>query len=317
MHYAVVSTASTAFRAWRLLLFGGICLLLFTSCVGVSRAPTEPVGVRILRDWTFATADNQPLQLDLYLPEHYGQPLPIIIWLHGGGWMFGTRARCPLASWALRGYALASVSYRTSDITAPIIFPAQLHDCKAAVRWLRVNAWRFGCDGERIGVVGVSAGAHLAALLGTTANDAALEGDLGETGMSSQIQAVAALFPPTDLLALEQQDPHDMNVALMDFALLDGRPSERPALARSASPALQADRTSAPFLIAHGRDDGMIPYQQSELLHEALRNAGASSILMLFDHLPHSDEALDQQELQGAMQTFFADKLHPPMIDEK
>lgn len=287
--------------------------MLLTSCGGYSRAPTQPEGVRVLRGWTYATCDDKPLQLDLYLPETYHQPLPIIIWLHGGGWMFGSHGGCPLATLAQRGYAVASVSYRLSSIASPVEFPAQLHDCKAAVRWLRHSAWRFGCDGERIGVLGVSSGAHLAALLGTTADDQDLEGRLGETGPSSRVQAVVALFPPTDLLALEQGNPDHWRVKLVALGLLDGRPSERPRLARSASPALHAGSDSPPFLIFHGLDDTMVPIDQSKRLHAALSTAGASSRLMTFDHLPHSDEALDRVEVQAAVRAFFDGLLHPPI----
>lgn len=292
-------------------LVGFAVAMLLTSCGGVSRAPTEPAGVRIIRGVTFAICDGKPLQLDLYLPETYQEPLPIVVFLHGGGWMFGSRDGCPLANLALRGYAVASVSYRLSSLATPVAFPAQLYDCKAAVRWLRTSAWRFGCAGDRIGVVGVSSGAHLASLLGTTADGPELEGGLGVTGCSSRVQAVVALFPPTDLLALEQSDPEAWRVKLVALGLLDGRPSERPLLARSASSALHAGHDSAPFLIFHGRDDVMVPVDQSERLHAALNAVGASSKLVLYDHLTHSDEALDRPELLSDLHGFLDATLHP------
>lgn len=284
-------------------------LLMLGGCGGTPRVLLEPDGVRILRGWTYATRDDVPLQLDLYLPESYQRPLPLVIWLHGGGWMFGSRDGCPVASLAARGYAVASISYRLSDHPTRTVFPAQLHDCKAAVRWLRKNAWRFGCDGERIGVVGLSAGAHLAALLGTTMDDATLEGTLGETGVSSRVQAVVALFAPTDLLALERTDERHWRVKLVSLGLLDGRPTERPRLARSASPALHAGPGSAPFLIFHGRDDVMVPVDQSERLHAALTAAGVPSTLMLFDHLSHSDAALEHPAVLPAIRAFLDARL--------
>jgi len=292
-------------------LIGFALAMLLTSCGGYSRTPTEPAGVRIIRGCTFATCDGKPLQLDLYLPETYHQSLPIVIWLHGGGWMLGSRAGCPLATLALRGYAVASVSYRLSGLTSPVAFPAQLHDCKAAVRWLRSSAWRFGCDGDRIGVLGVSAGGHLAALLGTTTDDPELEGELGVTGCSSRVQAVVALFPATDLLALEQSDADHWRLKLVTLGLLDGRPSERPRLARSASPALHAKHDSAPFLIFHGRDDTLMPVDQSERLHAALSAVGAPSRLVVYDHLSHSDEALDHPELVTTTHEFLDAILRP------
>lgn len=313
MTFASCSPSTMRHASGRLamILLGLALAMLLTGCGGYSRAPHEPEGVRIIRGLTYATCDGKALQLDLYLPETYQQPLPLIVWLHGGGWIFGSHTNCPIANLVLRGYAVASVSYRLSDLTSPVAFPAQLHDCKAAVRWLRCSAWRFGCDGDRIGVLGVSAGAHLAALLGTTPDDQELEGTLGETGPSSQVQAVVALFPATDLLALEQSDADHWRVKLVAIGLLDGRPSERPRLARSASPALHATHDSAPFLIFHGRDDTMIPVDQSERLHAALIAAGASSRLVVYDHLSHSDEALDRPELLAATHEFLDALLHP------
>jgi acetyl esterase/lipase len=285
--------------------------LLLAGCGSASRAPAHPAGVRIIRDCTFATRDGAPLHLDLYLPEDYAQPLPIVIWLHGGGWMFGSHQPCPLASLATRGYAVASVGYGLSDRTERTAFPAPLHDCKAAVRWLRANAWRFGCDGARIGVWGLSAGAHLAALLGTTAGEADADGSEGVTGVSSAVQGVVCLFAATDLLALEQADPKNWRVQLLSLGLLHGRPSERPELARAASPALRVGRDSAPFLLIHGRDDAMIPADQSERLHVALQAAGVPSTLLLLDHLPHADAALDDPQVQAAAHAFLDARLHP------
>lgn len=290
--------------------------LLPTGCGGPSRTPFQPAGVRIIRDYTFASRDGVPLRLDLYLPETYAKPLPIVIWLHGGGWMFGSKERCPLASLAARGYAVASVGYGLSDRSERTAFPAPLYDCKAAVRWLRANAWRFGCDGGRIGVWGLSAGAHLAALLGTTAGEADLEGGEGPIGPSSAVQGVVAMFAPTDLLALEQADEKNWRVTLVAQGLLHGRPSEHPDLARAASPALHVTRDSAPFLLIHGRDDIMVPVAQSGLMHAALQAAGVPSTLLLFDHLPHGDSALDNPEVQAAAIAFLAARLQPEGVGE-
>lgn len=304
----------------RLVFSWVVMALLLASCGGSSRADAEPEGVRIVRDWTFVPHGggdpdgHAALQLDLYLPETHDRPLPIVMWLHGGGWLSGSRERCPVAYLAQHGYAVASVSYRLSTLSSPVAFPAQLHDCKAAVRWLRHSAWRFGCDGGRIAVVGLSAGGHLAALLGTTGDEAELAGGLGETGPSSRVQAVVSLCAPSDLLALEASDPDHWRMRLVALGLLDGRPSERPRLARLASPAAHADGDSAPFLLFHGRDDGMVPIAQSERLHAALSGAGATSTLVAFDHLPHSDAALRQPEVRERMRTFLDTVLKPEPV---
>ncbi len=256
-----------------LLLF--VAMLSLTACFGPPRSVIEPDGVRILRDWTYATVDGVDLQLDLYLPDHFDKPLPLVVWIHGGGWVSGERSPCPVAMLATRGYAVASISYRLARGDAT--FPAPLHDCKAAIRWLRGNAWRFGCDPDRIGVWGASAGGHLAALLGTTADDPALEGNEGITGVSSKVQAVCALFPATDFVHLEEVEDDHWRINLVAKALLHGSPSKHPELAASASPITHVSKNASPFLFIHGTADSMIPPAQSERMHAALKAAGADT----------------------------------------
>ncbi|MBA3700541.1 MAG: alpha/beta hydrolase [Planctomycetes bacterium] len=290
-----------------LLLF--IAALSFTGCFGPPRSVSEPDGVRILRDWTYATVDGENLQLDLYLPDRFDKPLPIVVWIHGGGWVSGERSPCPVAMLATRGYAVASISYRLARGDAT--FPAPLYDCKAAIRWLRVNAWRFGCDPDHIGVWGASAGGHLAALLGTTADDPALEGSEGVTGVSSRVQAVCALFPATDFVHLEEVEDHHWRINLVAKALFHGPPSKHPELAASASPIIHVSKTSAPFLLIHGTADTMIPPAQSERMHAALKKVGADSSLLLIEGMPHGNRTLARTDLQQAVEAFFAKHLRP------
>jgi acetyl esterase/lipase len=255
--------------------------------------------------------DDTPVYLDLYVPDDCTRPLPIVVWLHGGGWMLGSHHGCPISDLALEGYAVASIGYRLNGLTTPTPFPAQLHDCKTAVRWLRRHGWRFGLDGTRMAVVGISAGGHLAALLGTTAGDQQLDGATGGADMPTTVQGVVTVAAPTDLPALEEIDPDHWRVRLVDLGLLDGRPSERPMLARLASPTTHADHDSAPFLILHGRDDTLVPSSQGERLHAALSASGADSSLYLFDHLTHGDAALDEWQVRSAMRDFLARILRP------
>ena len=286
-----------------------VAALSVTGCFGPPREVSEPEGVRILRDWTYATVDGEALQLDLYLPETFAEPLPLIVWIHGGGWVTGERSPCPVAVLATRGYAVASVSYRLARGNA--VFPAPLHDCKAAIRWLRTNAWRFGCDPQRIGVFGPSAGGHLAALLGTTADDATLDGSEGVTGVSSRVQAVCALFAPTDLVHLEEVEDDHWRINLVAKALLHGPPSKHPELAAAASPITHVSADDAPFLLIHGLADGMVPPAQSERMHHALQAAGASSELLLIEDMPHGNHTLGRTDVQQAVDTFFRKQLKP------
>src|SRR5438270_220562 len=119
------------------------------------------------RDIEYVPGGGERNTLDLYLPANAASPLPLLIWIHGGGWAFGLKEVCPAAAFTERGYAVASINYRLSG---QAVFPAQIIDCKAAVRWLRIRAHEFNLDRDRFGAWGPSAGGHLAALLGTSAH---------------------------------------------------------------------------------------------------------------------------------------------------
>ena len=156
---------------------------------------------RVLHDIEYATVDGTSLLLDLHLPSGpVENPVPLVLWVHGGGWRAGDKDPTRAPTTLGEEYAIASVNYRLSD---EAIFPTQIHDVKAAVRFLRGNATRFGLDPDRFGAWGSSAGGHLVALLGTSCDIQELEGELGEhLDQSSCVQAVCDFFGPTDLLAL-------------------------------------------------------------------------------------------------------------------
>ena len=137
------------------------------------RRPTEVASVATQRDLVYERVNGAVLTLDLYCPEKVSGSLPVIVWIHTGGWSKGRKERCPAVALVQDGYAVASIDYRLTS-TAP--FPAQIEDCKAAVRWLRANASTYHLDPDHIGVWGHSAGGHLAALLGTSGGVRELEG---------------------------------------------------------------------------------------------------------------------------------------------
>lgn len=241
----------------------------------LAQAPLRPLppGVRALHDLEYGRAGEIPLLLDLYLPMTADAPLPLVIWVHGGAWRAGTKANCPAVPFTTRGYAVASVEYRLSQVAT---FPAQIHDCKAAVRWLRANAKKHGLDSRRFGAWGSSAGGHLVALLGTSGGVKGLEGESGPRDHSSRVQAVCDWFGPTDFLA-EVGQPSNIDRRRPDCpeALLIGGPlAENPDKVARANPITYVEKNDPPFLIMHGDRDMTVPLNQSDLLQKALKSAG-------------------------------------------
>ncbi|MEV7284969.1 alpha/beta hydrolase [Streptomyces sp. NPDC093252] len=246
-------------------------------------------GARLIPEAVYAVIPgHRPLTLDLYLPEAHG-PAPVIVHLHGGGWRLGSRREFGPAfdgvtpdPWTVltrAGFAVAAVEYRLSGEAT---FPAQLHDVKAAVRWLRHRRDELGLDTEHIIAFGESAGGHLAALLGLTPGHPALEGTVGVTGPSSQVTAVIDWYGPTDLLTLSRPTPPP--AAPSREALLLGSPVDQvPELARLASPVTHVSAAAPPFHIAHGTHDLLVPSSQSRTLATALRAAGVPVDLHLVE----------------------------------
>lgn len=245
------------------------------------------LGVTINRDLEYARAGDRSLKLDMYVPASQpGVRRPAILWVHGGGWVAGSKSPCPAAVMALRGYVVASVEYRLAQ-AAP--FPAQIHDCKAAVRWLRANADRYGIDRDHIGAWGASAGGHLVALLGASGGVEELEGDLGNAEQSSRVQAVCDFFGPTDLVKLVEQGGRNVDIAANSpvVRLLGGPVERKRRLAESANPIAYITNDDPPFLIMHGDQDPLVPLSQSRLLHEALEKGGVKSNLYIVKGAGH------------------------------
>jgi len=193
------------------------------------------------------------------------------------------------------GYAVASINYRLAR-SAP--FPAQLEDCKAAVRWLRANASIYNLDPDRIGVWGYSSGGHLAALLGTTGGLPELEGSGDNLQYSSRVQAVCDVAGPADLLAMANLGPKR---TLAIQGLLGGPPENDKAKAIAANPIHYISKDDPPFLIVHGEADRVIPVEQSQRLYEELRKAGVNATLKT-PHVGH--QAIQMDSLKDA-EVFF------------
>jgi acetyl esterase/lipase len=261
------------------------------------------------RDLAYVDGGHERQKLDLYLPKDRENKVPLVVFVHGGAWLAGdkgaARAALPLVS---QGFAVASINYRLSQHAT---FPAQIHDCKAAIRYLRANADKYQLDAERIGVWGPSAGGHLAALLGTSGGVESLEGNLGHNDQSSQVQAVVDWFGPTDLV--QMGGSHNRPNA-PEARLLGGPVQERLAEAKSANPITYVDSSDPPFLIMHGDKDPVVPYSQSELLDAALREAKVEVELVRVAGAGHGGPQFQGRQSGSVMsqvETFFQQHLMP------
>jgi acetyl esterase/lipase len=265
----------------RLALTG--CLLLALP-VGLSaQEPKAPPPVRHEAGVVFGKGGGVELKLDLAMPGEGDGPFPAVLCVHGGGWVGGDRQQMAqtLDVLARRGFVAVTPDYRLAPAHR---FPAQLEDCKAAVRWLRANAGRYNINPERVGAVGFSAGAHLACLLGVTDKDDGLEGEGGHSEQSSRVQAVVSFFGPTDL-AGEEWDRVVLEKNLVP--LLGGTPAEKADEYRRASPLTYAGRKSPPFLFFHGSEDKMVPLRQSRRMADKLLNAGSPARVLLVEGEGH------------------------------
>jgi acetyl esterase/lipase len=237
-------------------------------------------------DIVYASPGNIAQTLDIYVPTGLAAPPPLVIYIHGGAWQGGSKDHPMVLGLTREGFALASINYRLSQVA---IWPAQIYDCKAAVRWLRAHASTYGYDGSRIGLVGDSAGGHLVALLGTTANNPKVEGNEGNVGVSSAVQAVVDYYGPSDFLGLADQVTPERKANLDNpVTHLFGTPlwNNGPVVAeeqvaKDASPVTYVSASSAPFFIIQGDHDNVVPPQQSIELNAALQKAGADSTLTI------------------------------------
>ena len=238
-----------------------------------SRGLRLPPGTVVFRDLPYITNGHARQKLDLFLPKD-GKNLPLIINIHGGAFRGGSKEMAVPLDYLARGYAVASINYRLSQHA---VFPAQIEDCKAAVRWLRANAAKYGLAPGYFAAWGSSAGGYLAAMLGTT-------GDVGEfevgenLGVSSRVQAVVDYFGPTDFLQMDaHRTPHGQlhtPANSPESQLVGGAIEENKEKVGKANPITYVTNSAPPFLICHGDHDPLVPHHQSELLEAALKRAG-------------------------------------------
>lgn len=286
----------------------------------IARA-TPPARAVSLVGLTYGVVEGyRHLHLDLHRPAAADGPVPVVVWMHGGAWLFGVRDLLPL-EWPPNiiiqsaidaGMAVATIDYRHSREAA---FPAQLHDAKAAIRYLRAFGPELGIDPERIAVWGESAGGHLAALAALI-DDPELEGDVGLTGPPSSVAAAVCFYPVTDVEALPPMSdalPPDVKAAILASGatlppepvdvLLEHSPYPRDTARTLLSPITHVTAGAPPFLLIHGEADTLVPVDQSIRLAKALTDVGVDVTLVTVpgaDHVfagtdprPQADRAVE------------------------
>ena len=292
-----------------------LLMLMATSASwALGQAPKKSLPLRVgksvkqITDISYAGTDNLRQSLDLILPTHpRAKKLPVIVFIHGGAWRQGDKrgGRNLLTPFVDSGkYAGVSVAYRLSQEAK---WPAQIHDCKAAIRWIRGNADKHGLDPDKIAVWGTSAGGHLVAMLGVSGDVEALEGSLGDhTQMSSRVTCVANYFGPSDLLSMDHF-PSDIVHNAPDSPesqLVGGSIQEHQEKTRQASPLTYVSEDDAPFLHVHGDKDKLVPFNQSVQLDNALDDVKVSSLLITMTDKGHG--RFESPGLNQLLEQFFA-----------
>ncbi len=255
-----------------------IVLVLLGVVLGLALIFGQPHGlaqlaaqVDIVHDVEMGRGGGRTLHAEIARPKLPPKtPMPAVIWIHGGGWQEGTHKQNGAAALALFGYFTASVEYRLSGEAK---WPAQIEDCKLAVRWLRANAAKYHVDPDRIGVWGMSAGAHLASCVGVLGEAKQLEGNGGYDGISSRVQAVASYCGAFDFT--DDRTGNDL-IRKLCTKLCGGTIMAKADAWRQASPLLHVTPQCPPFLLVHGDKDDVVPIAQSERMEAALRKAGVS-----------------------------------------
>ncbi len=265
----------------RSLLLLALTFPLLAQC---QKASPAPAGFRALRNLDYVGAGNTRQMLDLYLPEAKSdKPNPLVVYIHGGGWEAGSKDQADVLVGLIKNgtpYAGASLNYRLTDQAQ---WPAQIYDCKAAIRWLRAHAQEYNLDPDKIAVFGISAGGHLVSMLGVTGGVKELEGELGKhLDQSSRVSCVMDFCGPSDFLTFGGKgsvlDPDDPKGPLAK--LIGGPLKDRQEEGRKASPVTYITQDDAPFLIIHGDKDNLVPYAQATEFETALKAAHVPAILL-------------------------------------
>ncbi|MFI5119907.1 MAG: alpha/beta hydrolase fold domain-containing protein [Thermoanaerobaculia bacterium] len=261
--------------------------------------------IDVKRDLVYGKAGDTDLRLDLAMPEAGDGPFPAIVFLHGRGWREGNRREMNhfIEGVAHMGYVGVTVEYR---LVPAARFPAQVEDCKTAVRWLRANARKYRIHPDHIGAVGFSAGGHLANMLGVAGRNDGLEGTGGNPDQSSRVQAVVSFFGPTDFTTRDW--PEDLEKEVI-VPFLGGSFADKPDVYRRASPITYVTRDAPPFLFFHGTEDKLVPVDQSKRLAEKLKSVGVPARMVALEGEGHGFTDAGNQMAMKQMLDFLRERL--------
>jgi acetyl esterase/lipase len=280
--------------------FTALVLWLFCSALNHAEDLPRP---RVIRDIEYARIGESVLKLDLHLPIGKAHS-PLIVWVHGGAWRSGSKSSMPLGKLVEEGYPIASVDYRLSTEAK---FPAQIHDIKGAIRFLRTHGSDWKLTPKRIVIAGDSAGAHLAALVGVSNGNDELEGKIGnDLKQSSDVQGIFSFYGAANLTTiLGQSTPHGLKVRVPALELLIGdHPTNAVQLARLASPVFHVDRRDPPLLLLHGDQDPQMPINQSHELCGAYREVKAPVQFEVVHGAAHGGSAFYDAERLALVKRF-------------
>lgn len=246
--------------------------------------------------------------LDIYLPAEARGKVPIVVFIHGGGWIGNDKyadmgyMTNTVSVMLNNGMAVASIDYRFAQNA---VFPAILQDCNKAVSFLYDNADKYNLDKSRIALMGFSAGGHLASLMGTSQNNKVENLYFSTTYRPFTYRAVVDFYGPTDLILL----PGNEDAKSPEAILIGAKPLERPDLAKAASPITYIDKNDPPFLIFHGEKDNIVSNKQSKLFHAWLSHYGVKSELTIVKDAPHFGIMYDVEEIKNRVISFLKESL--------
>lgn len=246
--------------------------------------------------------------LDIYLPANAKGKLPLVIFIHGGGWLSNDKyadmgyMKKTVAEIVSSGFALASIDYRFST---QAVFPAQMQDCNRAVSFLYDNADKYGFDKNRFAVMGFSAGGHLASLVGLSRNNDVTAFFMPGSSKLFRFKAVVDFYGPAELILF----PGSNDEKSPEGLLIGAAPLSRPDLAKAASPVTYVDKNDPPFLIIHGEKDQLVSTKHSQLLSAWLSVSGVQNELVIVKDAPHFGEMFDSDEVRNKVMTFLRKRL--------
>lgn len=240
------------------------------------------------KEYVYTITNGRKIKLDLYLPAESNKPHPVVLYIHGGGWEVGYKKLIQpgIIRQVRRGYAVVSIDY---SLSFKAKWPVQAHEAKAAVRWIRANAEKFNLNSGCIIPWGVSAGGHIASILGTSHGVELLEGNTEDNKESSEVQGVVSWYGISDFMQMGHGGFYAKIFYQVASRLMGVNILDHPEAVKNANPITFISPDNPPFLIMHGTHDRIINIHQSEILHSALLKAGVKSIFIPLDGYAHSD----------------------------